>query len=217
MISGKIFYIWILCSFLLFLSCVLPPEQEYEPVKGNDASYALLQIYRTMMPGNKWTLISYLETVYIKYPDFAEGEEIMGWINYLNNDTKSALDYWQKSNPSHLDLQAGMMFYNADQLNSAKVIEYGENILQQSPEWHLGETTLRNYGVQYYNQSFPINHFDIRVLLAEAYFVTGRLEDSLTMVKSVDTTIHLQPDDPELANKLAPIIARLIEFYVLFH
>lgn len=203
---------------VFFAACILPPEDSLdEPGEipgSNNLAGALNNIYNYMSPGVQFGVLPYLEIIYQARPDFAEGEEIWGWTYLLTGEDETAFNIWSKCNQEHLDVCAGMTFYYTNQLDNAKVIQYGELIIAKSPSWQFGDETLQKYSVARYTDSPHINYFDICVLLAEAYYLSGDAVMSLTYLRMVDKSIDLQSDDPALAYRLPDIISEYLDQYV---
>lgn len=209
-------YFILIIILFVFFSCILPPEAEEESSEENlHLPYALWQCFYYCKPNNKEAVIYHLDLVYNAEPTFDAAEDILGWVYYFEGSRSLAERLWKASNKYPLDTKAGILFLLADSLQSKDVIFLGQSILQEDSTWYLGKQVRNRYlGVTSFDPSISINHFDVRVLLAEAYFMEGNFSQSLSILKTINPFLQTSATDPNLPFILVDLISDYMYQYV---
>jgi len=194
----------------------MPPETE-ELKNNRDLQSSIEQCFYLCKPGFKKEVIFNLDMLCRSWPEFDAGEDILGWVYYFDTKPVLARQFWsEESDEYHLDIAAGMLFLAADSLNSTEVIRLGQQIIGEAPQWYLGKEVFQRYSPIYgFHEYISVNHVDIRVLMAEAYYVEGNLTQALAMLKSIDNTLMISDNDPRLAHILLDLISEYMQEYVL--
>jgi hypothetical protein len=209
-------YCLLVIALLLISACVVPPDMEEELQNDANLYSAIEQCFYLCKPGYKEEVIFNLDMLCRSYPDFDASNDILGWAYYFDGTPSIAKRFWTMTNDYLLDIKAGKLFLAADSLNSEEVISLGQQVLSEDANWFLGKEVFQKYCPHFgFNEYISVNHMDIRVLMAEAYYVEGELIESLNMLKTINSSLNIDESDPNLAHLLLDLISEYTKKYVL--